>query len=315
MIPPDQPPSHQVKVTVDLSNTTFLGEPRAVKITPKGDDTYTRVNIVTLPPIATQRIPPIVTIDHRTNHSLADVIKLRENFTQPDLQVVKYTLPTIPKLGRDVTINMPTINVDRYNPIHVDGTGELRTKVTVINGTLPSLNRIEALNKPLFKPGNFTLATKGTSGKGAWGVQVRVEDVMSGGKGEAKPINLGDAMHPDKDSVVNIMKDAIASVTPGTAKWNEEKQFCQYKCCPACKPQPEKVEYAAPVFACKGDAKLVDGKCVAAPAATACPAGKKVCEVAGVSSGLCVEEGKFDKVCMAHGAVCLAQNKVEACAL
>jgi len=311
---PDYPPTHQVKFTVDLSNATFLGEPRAIKIEPKGDKGDTRVQMVQMPPIKVQQFPPIVTIDMRSNKSWADVVHLKKNYSQPDLQVVKYYLPNIPKLGHDVNISMGTIQVDRYNPIHVEGNGELKTHVTLVNGTLPSLNRIEALNKPFFKPGNITLATKGTAGKGAWGVQLKVEDIMSGGKGEAKPINVGAPM--EKHSVMNIMKEAIASTIPGTDEYKKEGQFCSYKCCPACKPQPEKVEYAEPLFTCKAGCSLDQsaGKCVCAAAKVqACPAGKKVCEVAGISSGLCVEDSKFDKVCLAHGAVCLAQNKVATC--
>ena len=310
VLPPDAPPTHQIKITIDKTNATLMNLPKPLKITPKGDVTDTRVQVVELPPINVKALPPILTIDMRKNKTFSDKISLKANYTDKDLEVVKYYLPTLPKMGRDVNLTLPRVNLDRYLPAKgpAEDDGKLKTTVTVINATLPSLNHVEALNKPLIKPGQFALGFK-KAGKGLspFGIKVTVEDVLTGGKGKATPLDIGKPL-PD-DSIVNVLKDAVKSGF-------DSKQYCKFSCCPVCKPQPETIEYADPVYECEDgcsyDASA--GKCVCQKASPLpCPPGKQVCEVAGAGHGLCVDEGAHAKLCLAHGAVCLAQNKVAQC--
>jgi hypothetical protein len=380
--PPDLPPSHQIQVNIDASDTNLWKAPHPVTVTARGNGTQasdTKVSLVELPPIKIPSIPPIVTVDFRNDKNYADMVnkavdaklaKFGKNFTQPDLQVVQVSLPRVPALGRDVTVKMPTIDLGRFMPSKGNDTGELKTKVggavalllvwapgprpdsfearrlggrnagnqrapallthttplpappfpapqvSIIDATLPSLNRIEALNKPLIKPGNFSIthAPKGKGNFAPWSLKVSVEDKLTGGS-KVTPLKIGEPL--PKDSLVNVLREAAASSLPSSVSG----QYCHYKCCPACKPAPVKVEYAEPIYTCPADCSFnaEEGRCMCSPAeAVACPTGKRLCELGAKGftlglTGLCVDEGLHDKLCMSQGAVCLAQNKVPEC--
>ncbi|GBF93683.1 hypothetical protein Rsub_06786 [Raphidocelis subcapitata] len=325
--PPDLPPSHQITVKINASDTNFWKAPHPITITPRGNGTSgdTKVSLVELPPIKVPSIPPLLTIDFRNNNSYADAVnkavdaklaKFGKNFTQPDLQVVQVKLPRVPALGRNINITMPTIDLGRYMPSKGNDTGELKLKVSVVNATLPSLNRIEALNKPFITPGNFTV-THGPKGKGGyapWSFSVSVEDKLRGGS-KVTPLKVGEPL--PKDSLINVLREAAVSSLPGSVSG----QYCHYKCCPACKPAPVKVEYADPIYQCPEGCGFdqATSRCLcSAAAALPCPSGKRLCEAGakGFSfglTGLCVDEGLHDKLCLSQGAVCLAQNKVPQC--
>lgn len=308
---PDLPPTHQITVKVDARNASFANLPKPIKLTASGLANDTRVTLVQLPPVTVPKMPPVFTIDLRHNFT---AFPLKQNASaRPDLKVVQIALPQIPKLGRDVNITLPTINLDRYMPAKPADSGALNLTVSVVNATLPSLNRIPALNKPLIKPGNFTVGFKGkptnaAMGKGNWGVQVTVEDVMSGGS-PVTPLQFGGPL--PESSVIKIVKDAVVSVFDEKAG-----QFCHTKCCPACKPQPVKIEYAQPIVSCAAGCDLVDptaGQCVCKAAAAApCPAGKKECAYAPGHPSICIDE-KSNAMCVPHGAVCVATGKVDTC--
>jgi hypothetical protein len=309
VVPADLPPLHQTQVNVDLRNASMWKAPSPVKVVPSSSVENTRVSIVELPPIKVPEVPPVLTVDFRTNDTFADKIaeKMKaKNVTVPDLQVVAVTLPTIPKLGRDVNIDMGTINVDKFNPFNYNGDdGGLTEYVTGIDVKPPSFNRVPALNKPFITPGNLTVKQPvGGKGKG-WGFSVNVEDKLSGGS-PLTPFKPG-------ASSGNFMKVAGDIAGSFTARG----QYCSYKCCPACKPQPVKVEYAEPLYTCQAGCSYdpTERRCVCESAAKLpCPAGKKLCQVAAVGlTDLCVEASLHDKLCLASGTLCLAQNKVPVC--
>lgn len=227
---PDMPPNHRIKVTVDESRAGLNNFPLPVKVNGLIPNT-TNVNLVSLPPIAIPDLGTIVTVDARHN-STAPRIDLQ----MPDLEVVRVQLPDPPKLGRDVKIVMPGIDLNRYVPagIFPGDDGGLNLTTTVIDAKLPSFNVIPALNKPLIKPGGFAIGTKGNgAGKGAWGVQVSVEDQMTGGS-PLSPIQIGGPLPPD--SAIGIVRDAIVAALDPTSG-----QYCNNRCCPACKPDRKSV--------------------------------------------------------------------------
>lgn len=303
---PDMPPNHRIHVTIDESKAGIANMPLPLKVNGLLRNT-TNVNMVSLPPIAIPDLGTIVTVDARHN-STAPQINLQ---LPQDVQVVSVTLPDPPKIGRDVKINMPGVDLNRFVPagIFPGDDGGLNLTTTVIDAKLPSFNVIPALNKPLIKPGSFAIGTKGNgAGKGAWGVRVSVEDQMTGGS-PLSPIQIGGPLAPD--SAIGIVRDAIMSGIE-----SESGQFCNNRCCPACKPRPVKLEYAAPTVKCPPgcDGTAAGGQCVCKAAeVAACPAGKVACDTAAGAQALCIDASMHAIVCKPFAAICSAKKQLMDC--
>ncbi|KAI8472974.1 MAG: hypothetical protein J3K34DRAFT_375797 [Monoraphidium minutum] len=304
---PDMPPDHQVKVVIDESRAAPNNFPLPIKVNGVGDVGVT--NMVELPPITVPDFGTIVTLDARHNSTAPNITLTGLN----DLEVVRVTLPDPPKIGRDVRIKFPDVNVNRFIPagIKPGDDGGLNLTTTVIDATLPSFNVIPALNKPFFKPANFSLSTKGNgAGKGAWGVSVTVEDTLIGGQGPVSPIKIGGPLRPD--SAIGIVRDAVLSYID-----DESGQFCQNKCCPKCKARPVKIEYAQLIVKCPAgcEGTADGGACVCSAAQlSACPAGKVPCDTAHGATGLCIDASMHAMACKPLAALCTAKKQLVDCA-
>ena len=242
---PDRPPTHQTRITIDATNASIVRPAAYTFINPLTEhllNETTHVSIVEMAPI-NKTIPSIFTIDKRgTKPSLSKAMGDQQQ-DLPDLEVVQVTVPSIPKLGRDVNISLPSIPLDKLLPhgLPASDAGGLKTTVTLVNATLPSLNRIEKLNAPFFEPKNFTIGKKMGDGiDDEWGVQVKVEDVLTGGRGEVTPTLLGGNDSPN--SLANVAKAAVISSVSDAISGREGR--CATKCCAACKARPVKLEYA-----------------------------------------------------------------------
>ncbi len=316
--PPDRPPTHQMHITVNASQSNLI-RPQTVRYTPGaggkgGNETTTRVSIVEMAPIE-HNISSWVTIDRRGKKERPSLLaRVASGLPpRPDLEVIRADLPGIPKLGRDINISLPSIPYEKLMPrgLPEEQAGELRTKVTIINATLPSFNRIEALNQPFYTPKNFTVG-KRVGEKDGWGYRVTVEDRLTGGRGNATAL-FGAAAKPDAVGTVvkGLVMDSVVDA------WNGAGRYCPVKCCPSCKRREAKTEYAALQLKCPPGCRLLDKgstTCVCKTVLSGpCPAGKLPCEYSPGNRDLCIDQQLHRATCAPLGRVCMAKGLLPVC--